>query len=120
MEEHMRFMQSVILLLLVTLAALGADPHPNESDSAREQIVPWLLKIPASDCPKAVTLIFLPQPQEIELALSAGPDFFFQAEDGIRDYKVTGVQTCALPISAAVGIRRCATSASPSSTTRRW
>src|SRR3989454_4391115 len=27
--------------------------------------------------------------------------FFFQAEDGIRDYKVTGVQTCALPISQA-------------------
>src|SRR5256885_1047726 len=26
--------------------------------------------------------------------------FFFQAEDGIRDYKVTGVQTCALPISS--------------------
>src|SRR5256885_12647755 len=25
--------------------------------------------------------------------------FFFQAEDGIRGYKVTGVQTCALPIS---------------------
>src|SRR3954464_16105308 len=25
--------------------------------------------------------------------------FFFQAEDGIRDYRVTGVQTCALPIS---------------------
>src|SRR5256885_1427697 len=28
-----------------------------------------------------------------------GRRFFFQAEDGIRDYKVTGVQTCALPIS---------------------
>src|SRR3989454_7269830 len=28
--------------------------------------------------------------------------FFFQAEDGIRDYKVTGVQTCALPISDTV------------------
>src|SRR5256885_12059832 len=27
--------------------------------------------------------------------------FFFQAEDGIRDYKVTGVQTCALPILGA-------------------
>src|SRR5207244_6436162 len=26
--------------------------------------------------------------------------FFFQAEDGIRDDLVTGVQTCALPISA--------------------
>src|SRR5256885_3680340 len=28
--------------------------------------------------------------------------FFFQAEDGIRDYKVTGVQTCALPIFTGV------------------
>src|SRR5216684_7559429 len=27
--------------------------------------------------------------------------FFFQAEDGIRDVAVTGVQTCALPIFAA-------------------
>src|SRR2546430_10412055 len=27
--------------------------------------------------------------------------FFFQAEDGIRDLTVTGVQTCALPISSA-------------------
>src|SRR2546426_6829731 len=30
--------------------------------------------------------------------------FFFQAEDGIRDYKVTGVQTCALPISSVVQV----------------
>ena len=29
--------------------------------------------------------------------------FFFQAEDGIRDRDVTGVQTCALPIYAVVG-----------------
>ena len=28
--------------------------------------------------------------------------FFFQAEDGIRDRLVTGVQTCALPILAAL------------------
>ena len=28
--------------------------------------------------------------------------FFFQAEDGIRDDLVTGVQTCALPISLLV------------------
>src|SRR5438132_11423725 len=41
--------------------------------------------------------------------------FFFQAEDGIRDHCVTGVQTCALPISdttavalaAALGAERC-------------
>src|SRR5256885_982813 len=32
-----------------------------------------------------------------EAAIGAG-SFFCQAEDGIRDYKVTGVQTCALPI----------------------
>src|SRR5262249_58928811 len=31
--------------------------------------------------------------------------FFFQAEDGIRDWSVTGVQTCALPISARNGGR---------------
>src|SRR6266536_5959290 len=35
------------------------------------------------------------------LALRANPAFFFQAKDGIRDPLVTGVQTCALPISAA-------------------
>src|SRR3989440_774087 len=29
--------------------------------------------------------------------------FFFQAEDGIRDLIVTGVQTCALPISSLEG-----------------
>src|SRR2546426_4302931 len=32
--------------------------------------------------------------------------FFFQAEDGIRDYKVTGVQTCALPICRSTWTRR--------------
>src|SRR5690348_18075611 len=36
--------------------------------------------------------------------------FFFQAEDGIRDGRVTGVQTCALPISRS-------TAAAP---TPRW
>src|SRR2546422_6897383 len=30
--------------------------------------------------------------------------FFFQAEDGIRDVAVTGVQTCALPILEQVGL----------------
>src|SRR5438034_4630527 len=32
--------------------------------------------------------------------------FFFQAEDGIRDHCVTGVQTCALPIYRVVRIPR--------------
>src|SRR5207249_5165550 len=39
--------------------------------------------------------------------------FFFQAEDGIRDRNVTGVQTCALPIAkgAAEAARRAALAA---------
>src|SRR5256885_6963608 len=40
---------------------------------------------------------------------SRGRCVFFQAEDGIRDYKVTGVQTCALPICG----RRCDSRHSP-------
>src|SRR2546430_6252923 len=32
--------------------------------------------------------------------------FFFQAEDGIRDLTVTGVQTCALPILIRMSLRR--------------
>src|SRR5438132_2655555 len=38
--------------------------------------------------------------------------FFFQAEDGIRDHCVTGVQTCALPISCQPYSRRGAITAS--------
>src|SRR5262249_57931682 len=41
--------------------------------------------------------------------------FFFQAEDGIRDWSVTGVQTCALPIS---GVAATAITPKPLSSTR--
>src|SRR5256885_12350535 len=41
-----------------------------------------------------------PPPTAPPVHVSSRTSFFFQAEDGIRDYKVTGVQTCALPISA--------------------
>src|SRR2546429_3296079 len=37
----------------------------------------------------------------LERLLRSHAFFFFQAEDGIRDVAVTGVQTCALPISGA-------------------
>src|SRR5205809_7116434 len=55
--------------------------------------------------------------------------FFFQAEDGIRDVAVTGVQTCALPISMpaptiskkyAVMRVHCTCSPSPRSVYSRW
>src|SRR5690606_40613851 len=38
------------------------------------------------------------------LSLTTASSFFSQAEDGIRDFHVTGVQTCALPISAEHGL----------------
>src|SRR2546429_7666169 len=41
--------------------------------------------------------------------------FFFQAEDGIRDVAVTGVQTCALPISLMEKLERMAVGDRP-----RW
>src|SRR2546422_2647298 len=44
--------------------------------------------------------------------------FFFQAEDGIRDVAVTGVQTCALPISRASGPAPAAAPAAPSAARR--
>src|SRR5207244_4752363 len=51
--------------------------------------------------------------------------FFFQAEDGIRDDLVTGVQTCALPISYCSGRSRWSREAIAPSSTRpgsewRW
>src|SRR5690606_41400771 len=50
--------------------------------------------------------------------------FFFQAEDGIRDFHVTGVQTCALPISAAAAANaptvRCSSSWPSSTTASRY
>src|SRR5690606_12997057 len=51
--------------------------------------------------------------------------FFFQAEDGIRDFHVTGVQTCALPIwgirppGSTARSSRC-TSAGRRSSSQRW
>src|SRR2546426_5793161 len=39
--------------------------------------------------------------------------FFFQAEDGIRDYKVTGVQTCALPICRSRTARTTSSTGTP-------
>src|SRR5690349_2013865 len=48
----------------------------------------------------------VPMPIYLVAPLASTPTicFFFQAEDGIRDLYVTGVQTCALPISADSGL----------------
>src|SRR5207302_5228677 len=44
-------------------------------------------------------------PQTIRSSTKLSVFFFFQAEDGIRDFHVTGVQTCALPIWPGWNVR---------------
>src|SRR5256885_9765573 len=57
----------------------------------------WQTMFPTSDDnPTMQTALMISQ-----LTRAIFSFFFFQAEDGIRDYKVTGVQTCALPIYRA-------------------
>src|SRR5215203_3717371 len=51
----------------------------------------------------AVSNVRMPRSQRISLVFLV---FFFQAEDGIRDIGVTGVQTCALPILRELGHAR--------------
>src|SRR5690606_40255538 len=46
--------------------------------------------------------------------------FFFQAEDGIRDFHVTGVQTCALPISDSASAYRWADNARYGPPSAKW
>src|SRR5205085_4508581 len=58
----------------------------------------------------------LPPDSGIRVALSRL--FFFQAEDGIRDLTVTGVQTCALPIFGGLRMRVPQLRYKP--TKRRW
>src|SRR5437762_10034959 len=50
-------------------------------------------------CMMLLLVILLQQGKRGDMGSAfGGCSFFFQAEDGIRDTSVTGVQTCALPI----------------------
>src|SRR2546429_5069547 len=55
---------------------------------------------PAVACYATATAGLTVEEAALQRWVIAGLSFFFQAEDGIRDVAVTGVQTCALPISA--------------------
>src|SRR5262249_54828923 len=61
------------------------DNHPGPPDPSNPHYRDWLEK-------------GLPQALSRADAARSYSVFFFQAEDGIRDWSVTGVQTCALPI----------------------
>src|SRR5204863_3857855 len=57
-------------------------------------------------CPVEQSIAIGDEVHALSASISAGRQrfFFFQAEDGIRDLYVTGVQTCALPISRPGGV----------------
>src|SRR5256885_9943770 len=67
------------------LIVVGDDQHENLVDDN----MPTFTIFVGAEVEASVSLSYLNQLKS---------EFFFQAEDGIRDYKVTGVQTCALPI----------------------
>src|SRR2546430_10664136 len=93
-----RSLMSAALAAAALAAATSADaqekPAADERRSSPKKF----------DMKKSINLWAFPYPQRMNLeecltlAKQAGFDFFFQAEDGIRDLTVTGVQTCALPI----------------------
>src|SRR6516165_7879675 len=82
-----------VLLQIIPYASLLGEP------AAPDTVLPAVSQLVAE-------LTNPPDPRRIQ-----GPrNFFFQAEDGIRCLTVTGVQTCALPISLR----------GPRMTCRRW
>src|SRR5256885_11755897 len=57
---------------------------------------------------EAILWLLMPSMMRVSRCKARSIFFFFQAEDGIRDYKVTGVQTCALPIYSPASASRIA------------
>src|SRR5256885_1489956 len=105
--------------MLLWIVGPSAASRTNSVSESRgqpySQITEQMLRIGNSDASLIATLSILKAVVECSECLTAGAlrwvvsrmpgraddiisfFFFFQAEDGIRDYKVTGVQTCALP-----------------------
>src|SRR5260370_23805327 len=75
----------------------------NAAERSRESFVNHVCFPPAPgpDC-STCRRHWLKWTAEAEWILETYLFFFFQAEDGIRDSSVTGVQTCALPISPPI------------------
>src|SRR5262249_61065150 len=67
-----------------------------ERNGGLAMVAPAMREIPLGDNPAALEFADRLLAGQIDIAIFLF--FFFQAEDGIRDWSVTGVQTCALPI----------------------
>src|SRR5689334_5271376 len=90
---------ALIVLALIACASILTKIALSSSRSRFKHTI-TLFSVIALLVTLSVGLLILPLnwiPLPWGLAL-LGLDFFFQAEDGIRDGTVTGVQTCALPI----------------------
>jgi hypothetical protein len=74
LEEQMRFASLVIPFLLIALPAWRADTRPQGESFSRTHSSPNLINSSSVDGTQTPSLIFLQQQQEIELALSAGPE----------------------------------------------
>src|SRR5256885_11647646 len=105
-EQSVRFQTALASIKLIQASAV-LDVIEDDFDLLTSNKV-WIAtdRVRARRCVEACvygTVDFVgyprfPAPVEFIAAVIAYYFFFFQAEDGIRDYKVTGVQTCALPI----------------------
>src|SRR5436309_1382482 len=77
-------------------------PKPEQQQAGFTDIVRRAAAIPGVEAAAVIyPLPFGGDSNSGTFLISGRPAFFFQAEDGIRDFHVTGVQTCALPISCA-------------------
>src|SRR2546429_5823892 len=65
-----------------------------------------LAKVSGIACPSGCDRLGRGPYEAVKSVVYVWMSFFFQAEDGIRDVAVTGVQTCALPISGSDPLRR--------------
>ena len=106
-EEHTSELQS--LFNLVCRLLLEKKKHPPNCMFSCLQILEvflWFVLITLLNVTLIILTLSVSRLLNLLLRLVAFL-FFFQAEDGIRDWTVTGVQTCALPIYRKIGRASC-------------
>jgi len=91
---------AMFLLLYAIYSALVGNPLRRLLDERRQRTEGAVLKARADiAAAESKTQDYEQRMREARLAIFKAQEvLFFQAEDGIRDWSVTGVQTCALPI----------------------
>src|SRR2546430_10313643 len=91
-ESPAWMLPAIIVLGLLAIGGLAFDWNASSKLDATQQSVATQLKTAQQAVQQDMSSL------KDRLAQDEKASFFFQAEDGIRDLTVTGVQTCALPI----------------------